>query len=283
MRERISKGKPNVASYAFDSLAELARYIVDSPRTWTCSDSVSPGMTSAEWDLNAGYKACVTMARDGWIEGAQEAQKALNALPLQTPAPDTRTDFYGFMPHVPRYCAGAPDSMIRRAREATGGGGKVVTLYVPVNALGQVKAQHMRNFGLAVAQYINQIETDGTRVELHGVTCSNLHGGSWRVTHSWRIKSADQPLDLAVLAFSIGHPGMFRRLGFALRERCAAPTAPGYGHSDAAKLTDLIEPPVGSYVLNGMREASTVARTPADAVEYVTRQLDKMLGTSDAE
>jgi hypothetical protein len=274
--------KPNHYRYAFDSLAELQRYIADTPRTWGCKDSEAARFTEDSWDLSAGYDGAMRMARDGWLDGARKAEQALKVLTLKSPAPDTRTDFYGYMPHVPRYCAGAPDSMIRKAREASGGGGKVLTLYVPVNAVATVSALHMRNFGLGVAQYVNQLEQEGTRVELHGVLCSKLNGGRNKVTHSWRIKTADAYLDLAVLAFSIGHPAMFRRLGFALRERCDAPQDSGYGMSVACELTDLIDPPVGAYVLNGMRNAGTVAETPAKALAYVTAQIEKMLEREDA-
>jgi len=281
MRKRIEGGKSGW-SYHFDSMAEIGRFLRDTPRTWigcTMSEGKSYG---DNWDLGTTYAEAERMARDGWLEGAKQAQEALKLLPLKSPLPDTVNDFYGFRPHVARFCAGAPDSMIRRAtQEASGGMGKVLTLYVPVNAVGGVSAKHMMNFGLGVAQYINQLETDGVRCELYGVLCSDQMGGG-ALTHSWRIKSADQPLDLAVLAFSIGHAAMFRRLGFALRERSDAPRNPGYGTSRPARLSDLIDPPAGSYILNGMSIAGQIARTPADALDYVRKQIDKMLDVQDA-
>lgn len=282
MRKRLPTKRGDGWSYHFDSMGELGRFLRDTPRTWDgCTTSTGRGYGNS-WDLGTTYDEAERMARDGWLEGAKAAQEALKSLPLKSPAPDTVTDFYGFLPHVARFCAGAPDSMIRRAREAVGGMGKVLTLYVPVNAVGSVSAVHMRNFGVGVAQYINQLEMDGVRCELYGVMCSDQPSGG-ALTHSWRIKDADQPLDLAVLAFSIGHAAMFRRLGFALRERSDAPRNPGYGASRPARLTDLIDPPAGSYILNGMSVANTVARTPADALDYVRKQIDKMLETQDAE
>lgn len=282
MRKRIDGGRGSGWSYHFDSMAELGRFLRDTPKTWTnCSESTGSSYGKS-WDLGTSYADAERMARDGWLEGAKQAQEALKTLTLQSPAPDTVTDFYGYLPHVPRYCAGAPDSMIRKAKDARAGMGKVLTLYVPVNAVSGVDAKYMQNFGLGVAQYINQLETDGVRCELYGVMCSDQPSGG-ALTHSWRIKSADQPLDLAVLAFSIGHAAMFRRLGFALRERSDAPRNPGYGNSRPARLSDLIDPRPGSYILNGMSIANQAARTPADAVAYVTKQIDKMLEQSDAE
>lgn len=261
---------------AFQSLAELGEYIARTPRTWRMknSETVQP---SPERDLNAGYDNALDMARNGWLEGAQRVQKALKAFVPETPKPDTVVDFYGYRPHVPRFCAGDPMNMVRRDPiDPETGMGKVLTLAVPVNALMSVSASSMANFGVAVAQYVNQLETDGMRVELIGMMVSHV-SGYWRVAHSWVIKYADQPLDLAVIAFTIGHPAMFRRLGFALRERCAAPMDPGYGQTVPAKLSDLINPPLGTVILNGMASADRYAPTPEKALEYVTQQIDKAM------
>ena len=260
------------ARYHFESLGELGEYINATKRTWP--DNSSETDTRID-DLGAGYAGAVRMARFGWIEGAEKAQEALKAFAPMTPQPDTKTDVYGFRPHVPRFCAGAPDSMIRHTVTPSMGCGKVLTLIVPVNALAHVSAKSMANFGTAVAQYVNQLETDGTRVELIGAIVSDVEG--WRVAHTFVVKYADQPLDLAVVAFAIGHPAMFRRLGFGLRERCAAPYTPGYGRSTPARVDDMINAPPGAVVLNGMTEADTRAPTAEKALAYVSAQIEKAL------
>jgi hypothetical protein len=168
-------------------------------------------------------------------------------------------------------------SMVRKVKSrADNGKGRVVTLIVPVNARAFVGAEHMANFGVAVAQYVNQMERDNVRVEVIAAMTSRV--SNWRVCAAVRIKHATQPLDLAVMAFAIGHPAMFRRLGFAIRERCHAPMDPGYGSTVSTREDDVINAPQGSIVLNGMADASTHARTPADGVAYVTRTLDAARG-----
>lgn len=273
MQERINRTDKR-AHYAFNSLAELARYVADTAPTWE-SKSSRDNPASADWDLGAGYSRAWELAREGWNEGARKAQETLKQFAPSTPAPDTRTDFYGHMPHVPRYCAGAPDCMIRKDPRPASGAGKVLTLIVPVNASGSTGASHMHNFGAAVVQYVNQLEASGTRVELYGGIRSRVSG--WAISHTWKIKGADQPLDLAVVAFTIGHPAMFRRLGFALRERCAARQDWGYGISEDMRPDDLLNAPAGAVVLNGMKDASSTARTPAAALAYVTKQIDRAL------
>lgn len=271
MQERLDS---KACSYRFDSLSELAKYLDSTPRKWRYKDSV--GMhPSASWDLNTGYDEAWELARYGWPEGATRAQKTLKAFVPEQPAPRDRVGFVGYMPHVPRFCAGAPDHMIETHRQATFGGGRILPLIIPVNATAAVKASHMANFGLGVAQYVRQLEMKGVRCEIWGAMCSEVTGK--RVTHQWRIKQASQPLNLAVMAFSVGHPAMFRRIGFALRERSDARETPGYGQSVDVTLADLINPPHGAYILNGMKDAGTHAPTPAKAVEYITRQIDSAL------
>lgn len=257
----------------FDSMAELQRFIDSTPRTWPDNSSETERAQNS-WDLNAGWKGAQDMAQNGWLEGAARVGHALKAFVPATPAPATRTDFYGHMPHVPRYCAGAPDSMIRYADSAVSGARPVLSLYVALNASCMTKAQYMANFGIAVAGAINTLEANGTRVELYGAMGGkmSMRGGKEAVS-TWCIKRASQPLDLAVLAYSIGHPAVFRRLGFALLERSSAPYQENYGIPLTIAPRHLLNPPPGAVILNGMKDANKVAATPEQALEYVTKQI----------
>ena len=272
----------NLHRYRFDSLAELGRWIDDTPRTWRASVNSSEAEgREYSWDLGADFADAVHMAKYGWDEGVKETQHALKHFVPKTPAPARKHDFYGDMPHVARFCAGAPDSMLRFHRAPTVGGSRVLTLYVPVSAVSAVSARCMRNFGLGVAQYVYQLELEGVRVELHGAFCSTINGQANRIAHTWLIKRADQPLDLAVVAFSIGHPAMFRRLGFALRERSQVPTDSGYGQTVPLTNSDIIDMPRTAYILNGMANADTVARTKEDALEYIEKQITRAMKGSN--
>lgn len=260
--------------YLFNSLHEMGEFIENSPRVWRANEAKSY-RGSMSWDLNAGYKNAVKMATNGWIEGAERVQDALKAFAPMSAAPDTKIDFYGFRPHVARFCAGAPDNMIRHARNANSGSGRVLTLAVAINANCSQSAVHMSNFGVGVAQYVNQMETSGTRIELYAIGTYDI--SRYRVSHAVNIKHADQPLDLAVLSFAIGHPAMFRRLFFALVERCRAPEDSYYGRALDALASDLINAPLGTIVLNGMQKASEHAKTPEAAFEYISQQIDKAI------
>lgn len=268
------------ARYFFESVAEMQAWIDRTPPKWRYSESKAPS-SGYSWDLSTDYEGACKLARDGWIEGAQRVQDALKVFTLATPAPDTRTDVYGFRPHVPRYCAGAPDSMVRYAREAQNGRGKVLTLIVPINANCFTDARCMANFGTAIAQYVNQMETEGARVELIAAMTNELRNHGWRLSFAVRVKYAEQPLDLAVLAFAIGHPAFFRRLCFALKERSHAPAQSNYGHSVNTRVDDVLNAPVGAVVLNGMKDANTYAPTAEAGFKYVQERIEKTLEAMD--
>jgi hypothetical protein len=165
--------------------------------------------------------------------------------------------------------------MIKRALCADTSARKVLTLIVPVNANAFVTAPCMANLGVAIAQYVAQLERQGTRVELLGAICSEV--SNKRVSHVWTVKRADMPINLGVAAFSIGHPAMFRRIGFALRERCSVTEDPGYGFSVPLKPSDVVNFPVGAIILNGMTEADTHAPTAEAGLEYIERTIEAAL------
>ncbi len=267
--------KGNTRRYTFESLADLSKYIADTPRKWSCNLSAESKSYDA-WDLGASLDDALRMSRLGWIEGAQRTRETLKIFSPLEPAPRVKMDFIGHMPHVPAYCAGSPVHMLRKAKQATIGGGRILTLYVSVNANAATGAQEMSNYGLAVARYIHQLEAKGMRVELWGIAVS-IMSTTGRLTNAWRIKSADQPLDLAVLAFSVGHPAMLRRLEFALCERCSFPTQPGYGSATGALYSDLSNAPRGAVLLNGMENAHRHSRTPESALAHVTQAIDAAL------
>lgn len=268
------RNTPSAILYSFDSLRELGEWIKHTPRTWRDANESANGPVSQEWDLATGYAKSVELARMGWPEGAKRAQGALKTLPTRSPAPDTKTDFYGFRPHVPRYCAGAPDSMIRHTTVAKVGAGRVLTLAVGLDANAGTNAKHMANFGVAVAQYVKQLEMNGTRVHLIGCCVGYFKASGKRQAHSFTIKRADQPLDLGVVAFAMGHPAMLRRISFAAIERSAQPQDYSYGSAVPMIKADLINPAPGVVILNGMVNAGTHAPTPAKALEYVTQQIE---------
>jgi hypothetical protein len=253
--------------YAFDSLRELGDFIKDTPRKWKANNSRT-NTPEMSWDLNAGYEESLRLSRQGWIEGAQTVQASLKSLSARQPAPRERNDFYGYRPNVPRYCAGAPDCMVRH--EGDTGAGKSLSIVVDICVSGATSARAMSLYGVAVAHYIKQQELEGTRCEVRVAATVTLRGV--RETCSVLVKRAGQPLDLAVLAYAIGHPAFFRRLWFAFTERAGSPEEVGYGSISPVNLVDVLGAPSSSVVLYGMNNCTF--RTPEQALEALAQEIN---------
>jgi hypothetical protein len=278
MQTRTDKGKS--IRYQYESLVEFGDFCRDAPRKWRSKSSLDE-VRDYQWDLGLGYDGAVLLAQNGWIEGAQRAQDALKVFTPATPQPDTAIDFYGFRPHVPRFCAGAPDNMIRHDNTPRMGTGRVVTLLVPIASMWWTRADAMANFGIGVAQYVNQMEVQGLRVEVLVGFAQSF--GRLRVSHVWAVKNADQPLDLAVLAFAIGHPAALRRLGFAAIERSDAPEQANYGVPVDMEVSDIINASPGTVVVNGMVDPNECAKTPEKALAFISEQIEKAMEAQYAE
>lgn len=268
--------------YRHDSLEAVAHYIAATPATWKGHESSkgrSGPYAAYEWSLGASYDDALKLARDGWQEGAKRMAQGLVRLPAIDSVPDYVFDVAGYLPDVGRYCAGMPDNMLRYPDEEMGTK-PVVTLVVNAVANAGTKASHMANYGLAIARYVDELEAGGYRVELLAGCVSHAAN---RVVTLWNVKRAADAMNLASVAFSIGHPAAFRRLGFALLERSAVPYMPGHGAAVDLKLSDVIDATPGTIILNGMKDANRIAKTPEDALAFIGKQIDAVLNNYEAE
>ena len=75
-------------------------------------------------------------------------------------------------------------------------------------------AQEFIHRAAVVTALIDQIESSGYACEVIGFA-STTDGDDLHTQVSVQLKNSNQPVDLARLAFGLGHPAMFRRLIFA--------------------------------------------------------------------
>jgi hypothetical protein len=287
--------QPALARYWFDSLPELQRWLEETPPTWGQSSSLTT-RPSRDWDLSLGWQGALRLAREGDTEGAAAIRAMLAdyaaTLPARDALPSDAHAVAGYHVDVPHYLTGQPDCMIAPAPMPETGRGKVVTIVASINATADIDAGPMRRYGMALARKVYDLEAAGARVEVIGCFVSSVSGA--RVSVAWRVKAADRDLDLPALAFAIGHPAMFRRIGFACRERLPARDVKedmGYGYSKPARLSDLAldgSPQAPAYpvaILNGMNRADVLAPDIATAIKTVGESVDAALSLAygDAE
>jgi hypothetical protein len=149
-----------------------------------------------------------------------------------------------------------------------------VTIAVQIGAAAAAQAEYMSNYGLALAAYIQKLALMGFPIEL--IAADVYVSGANRLVTSWTVKRMGQRLNLADMAFSIGHPAAMRRLSFAMAERSDCPEMFGYGGAAGCVATDF-PGKRNVIILNGMLTVNQHCKSPADALAHVKEAITAAL------
>lgn len=267
---------PRRNKYQFDDLVEIVDYVKRTPRVW--GQEASRSNYERSWTLGVGWEQSLRMARDGWEEGIRN----IYALAATVPNNVVRTremDVAGDYPDVPRYLAGDPFNMVRRGKERVPK--PSMTIVSSIGANCNVTGKQIANFGAAIVALVDRLESKGVRVELIGVWRStNLRDGS-SFCFSWTVKNPEDHLDLAAVAFGLGHPAMLRRLGFAVMERSPKQCETyNYGvSSDVVGPVDLIDVPPHALFIGGVGSNASACNTLAGAIDYAKAKINRAYRT----
>jgi hypothetical protein len=90
-----------------------------------------------------------------------------------------------------------------------------------------VRGNAVMRRGVEIAAIVDAFETRGIRCEVEHRLASLSSGDRWQC--SIMLKQAHDPLNLDVLAFSLAHPAMYRRICFALQDAESVDTQRQYG------------------------------------------------------
>jgi hypothetical protein len=257
----------------FASLTAVVDYINATPRNWSIKSSEA-GDRDYSWDLSAGYQGACKLASLGWQQGARNLATGLERLRPQATAHYKRYAVSGQRLSVVRYVTGNPRCMVKKATDQNAK--PAIRLAVNVCANAGTTAENMSNYGLAIASYVEQLEQAGYKVEVLAVIPDKLDAQRIkRAVYSWTVKGLYDRMNFSDMAFSIGHPACFRRLGFALIERTPSETVYGYGAASDIKPTDL---PDGNYIiLNGMPQSNQHSTTPEKALSHIAKVISEAM------
>jgi len=274
-----------------DSLYDLTSWLSATPRQrYDIDGSSTKTSASQSWDLGAGYEGALALARNGWEEGRDKLYHANAKLSNDSQRPELHYDVAGERPDVARYVAGDPRHMISHKRRD--GHKPIITLVVNVTAAGMASADSMVNYGAALLSVIDTLENSGRRVEVIGGYITTSIGGAGKEVASitWMVKRAEDPVDLAALAFSLAHPAMSRRLGFAAMERMPWRLKGGSGYGNATHIPtakDLIDPSNNVLVLKGAGEYTAGhavnCATVQGAYKLAVKQINEAAGETVIE
>lgn len=228
----------------WSSPAKAADYIETIPYFWSAA--------AHDTDPNYGTRnrhEALRLARDGWPEGAERVAKLRDKINAQNPTGPrlVRYDVAGAYPIVARAIAGNPMSMKRydtaRLRRKP-----VITIVSHMSTSWNTPAANFIRRAGVVAAIIDVVESAGYACHVLASGGAEKNNKSWRM--GFTLKESFQPVDIDRVAFGVGHPSMYRRIGFCLAysEMLMEPLGTGLGRSnESAKYPDLAEQQV--YVL----------------------------------
>jgi len=274
-----------VARLHFDSLGDLAAMIPDSPRKGR------PGSAWIDDNDRDFYGVTLTearrLARDGWQEGAERVQPLLDRVKTARPTRKalTRWDVAGAVPSIPRYLAGNPLHMRTRQISATSQQ-PIITLISSTSAPWWTATATFERLATAAAAIVDRLEDAGFRVEIiagrressdpsgAGSASGANNARGHRSEMFFRVKAAQDGLDLARVAFGIGHPSVHRRLLFAAgNSHPAFDASLGDSQGFAVGLPPLERPP-GAYVLPALAHLEKqVKHDPVAVFDHVIETL----------
>jgi hypothetical protein len=270
----------SVARLHFDNMAALAAVVPerDPKGDRHCGGAWEQSDGTAAFALTKNMTQALKLARDGWEEGAERARPLMDKIKTARPVRKTlsRWDVAGAVPSVPRYLAGNPMHM-KTQRLSVSNRQPVVTIVSNWSTPAYVSAKVFECSAVAAAAICDRLEEAGFRVEIiAGRRCSsNTDGEKGHVAETFaRIKAPEDSLDLARIAFGLGHPSALRRLSFAI---CSMHpdmrSATIYGQGYASDF-DKAERPPGTYTMPSNKGVeANCGSDPLKAFDYVVKHL----------
>jgi hypothetical protein len=221
-----SKDFKKVSTSYWSSPEAMARTI----QTWKMNDAWhASGWKNDQgdgWYGTNSMEDAVKLAMEGWPEGAVAASKFLDRIRAKNPIQLKRVKhaIVGAYPNVPRAISGNPLNM-RTPDIAKASRRPIITFLSDTCVSWDHGSNELTNRAAVVAAIIEQVEAAGYACEVFVFSKSTGNGGMWFfdagdksivVTNWVQVKNSNQPVDIARIAFGLGHPAMFRRFMFAI-------------------------------------------------------------------
>jgi hypothetical protein len=208
---------------SWKSLESFSRHVqsMDKSRAWDDTAWSTSGSYSDFFGIS--MPDALKLAENGWKEGVEKVDKLAKLIYALNPEFKKPTAYgvAGSTPNVARAIAGNPLNM-RLVEPASSRKRPVLTIVANMCESGGTQAEHITNKASTLIAVIDQIEAKGYGVEIIALAQTNTNyrseeKGDYSSCYitSVKIKEAHHPMDVARLAFGIGHVGMFRRLVFA--------------------------------------------------------------------
>lgn len=215
--------------------ASLNGFIRDIESPGRPESGVGSSSTRNGTDFTGGltYEQAIHNAKYGDASSAKRLRQAQTSAKIneyvERMRNETVADVWGYTPHVPNYLAGNPLTMMRTVKNVPSA--KIVNVAINFAVSGRQDAEDVTRVASLYAGAIENIEAQGYRCNVFAVmaTKPSRDSDARRRTLVIKIKSDDEPMNLATMAFPLSHVAMFRRLGFRWIEYLDIDLGSGYG------------------------------------------------------
>jgi hypothetical protein len=215
----------DLARFWFDDLQDYLTHV----EAWDNKRASVKNPPTIAWDKGIGYDKALEYAKYGWSEGAEEANKQVDKMTAY--GEFTKSLFY-FSDEAGQYeladteraLSGDMEYWFTERHEKGLGEPKFVKLVTNLSASASIVAETLYNRALALACLVALFERAEVHTEIWIVlaTKDNTHRNKG-FEALVKIKSYYEPLDVERIAFCIGHPAFFRRMGFVAYEMLQQP------------------------------------------------------------
>lgn len=239
---------------------------------WDYSFRESRSYKKTSRDHTSGWNGCVSweeakrLATFGWFDGLEKMKtisvelSEIVATKIERHHPEYA--FAGHIVDVGMFLSNSPEYFIVKDPIIREQDDKILTLVCSVSFSAQISSDVIIQRGAMICALVDALEMSGYRCE---IIINDVSISRGRLEIDVMLKKAQQSLNLAELAFCLGHPAMLRRFMFSTAELVGwADYSFGYGNpAEATEKGDLYIHEIFSRVVPN-----------SEAIDWVIKQLN---------
>jgi len=233
-RKRKVNGKPKMETWpSFDAFLDQCEQPSKSANEHMSTLNISGHPPEWFGEGIRSFADAMKLARYGWPEGTAKIRQGLDIAKHLTDSKPIRVlenAIVGFVPSVPDFLIGNPESMLAFS-EVNSPVLPILKIEANLTVAGMVKHNTIVNRGIALVSMIDALETAGYQIELVGYIDTAGNDGT-HIRQEFPIKSPGMFLELDRFSYILAHPSVLRMLHFRLLEQDAKHATrwyPGYG------------------------------------------------------
>lgn len=223
---RVGNKRSKVSVECFNSADECARECEKRSITSSSFDDMRK-KARANWH-GATYGEAMNLLKNGYQATVEALRNVFNASVGTGKRFRFNNNVIGFAPVVPLALMGVPNSMIDM--HMTPIKAKVVDVYFDMTCRCSTTSEQIMEASKKILSAVIELERQGYRFNLY--SCTSFFNSTSGDIMCIKVKSAEQPLDLKRISFSMAHTAFFRVLGFDWYSKFPIGTyRGGYGHA----------------------------------------------------